>query len=328
MLDLTIAIPTYNGEKRLPLVLEKLRSQTETEGIAWEVLIVDNNSSDGTAIIVEQFRQNWPGEIPLRYVLENQQGAAFARQRAIRESKAELVGFLDDDNIPESNWVWQAVRFAREHPQAGAYGSQIHGIFEAEPPPNFDRIKPFFAITQRGNQPLPYPPYRNLLPPSAGLVVRRQAWIECVPQQSILSGRVPGSMLTGEDLEVLSYIHRQSAWEIWYNPHMQIAHKIPPHRLQAEYLIPFMRGIGLSRYVTRLVGVNPLVKPFAVAAYWVNDLRKMSVHAFKHGFRWHQDLVAACQMELLIGSLTSPFYFWNLLGSKSVQPRLKGKHEF
>jgi glycosyltransferase involved in cell wall biosynthesis len=325
MLDLTIAIPTYNGEKRLPPVLEKLRSQTGTEGIAWEVLVVDNNSSDGTATIVEQFRQAWPAEVPLRYLVEQQQGAAFARQRAVRESKAELVGFLDDDNIPERDWALQAVRFARVYPQAGAYGSQIHGIFEGELPPNFEQIKPFFAITQRGNQPLPYPPYRNLLPPSAGLVVRRQAWMEYVPKQSILSGRVPGSMVTGEDLETLSYIHRQSAWEIWYNPHMQITHKIPPHRLQAKYLMPFMRGIGLSRYITRLVGINPMLKPLAVAAYWVNDLRKMFVHAFKHGFRWNQDLVAACQMELLIGSLKSPFYFWNLMGTKSIQPRLKGK---
>ncbi|WP_017305701.1 hormogonium polysaccharide biosynthesis glycosyltransferase HpsE [Spirulina subsalsa] len=310
MIDLTVVIPTYNGEKRLPDVLEKLRSQVSTEGLSWEVLVVDNNSSDGTAAVVQQFQKNWSQQIPLRYILETKQGAAFARQRSVRESQAELIGFLDDDNIPELDWVKQAVQFAREHPQAGAYGSQIHGCFKQEPPPNFSRIQSFFAIIEWGDEPIRYNPQNNLVPPSAGLVVRRKVWLQFVPENCILSGRIQGSMLTGEDLEALSYIHHLSNWEIWYNPAMQIDHKIPPKRLEAEYLIPFFRGIGLSRYVTRMVGVKPILRPFLTTAYWVNDSRKLLLHVFRYGLSV-QDKIAACERALLIGSLNSFCYLWS-----------------
>ncbi|MCG5059357.1 MAG: hormogonium polysaccharide biosynthesis glycosyltransferase HpsE [Limnoraphis sp. WC205] len=309
MLDFTIAIPTYNGAKRLPQVLDKLRSQTDVEQISWEVIVVDNNSTDNTAEIVQQYQQNWLLNVPLRYCFEPQQGAAFARKRGIQESVAPLTGFLDDDNIPALNWVAAACKFAHEHPKAGAYGSQIHGDFEVEPPANFERIKAFLAITERGSEPLFYNPKVKLLPPSAGLVVRREVWLSSVPDQCILSGRVPGSMLTGEDLEVLSYI-QQSGWEIWYNPQMQINHQIPRHRLEREYLIPFMRGIGLSRYVTRMVGVKPGIRPILSLAYMINDLRKIALHLIKHGQVVKTDLVAACEMELFISSLKSPFYLW------------------
>ncbi|MBD2712112.1 hormogonium polysaccharide biosynthesis glycosyltransferase HpsE [Limnospira platensis] len=309
MIQLTVAIPTYNGENRLPEVLEQLRCQRGTESIRWEVMVVDNNSSDGTAAVVQQFQKDWPKEVPLRYVLETQQGAAFARKRSVSESQAELIGFLDDDNIPELNWVAEAVRFSQENPKAGAYGSQIHAIFEVEPPPNFNRIKPFLAITELGKNPRLYNARKNLLPPSAGLVIRREVWSEFVPEQCILSGRVEGSMLTGEDLEALSYIQRKSDWEIWYNPQMQVDHKIPRKRLDIEYLIPFFRGIGLSRYVTRTAGVKPILKPVLTTAYFANDLRKLLLHVLRYGVS-AQDDIAACERALLMGSLNSFFYLW------------------
>ncbi len=309
MVDFTIAIPTYNGAQRLPQVLDKLRSQTDVEEINWEVIVVDNNSSDNTAEIVKEYQQNWLLNVPLRYCFEPEQGAAFARKRGMKESVSPLVGFLDDDNIPAPHWVAAACKFAQEHPQAGAFGSQIHGVFEVEPPPNFERIKAFLAITERGSEPLLYNPKVKLLPPSAGLVVRRDVWLSSVPQQCILTGRVPGSMLTSEDLEVLSHI-QQSGWEIWYNPQMQINHQIPQHRLEAEYLIPFMRGIGLSRYVTRMIGTKPALRPFLSLAYMINDLRKIALHFIKYGNVVKTDLVAACEMELFISSFKSPFYLW------------------
>ena len=309
MVDITIAIPTYNGATRLPAVLEKLRSQTGTEQINWEILIIDNNSTDNTAELVKNYQQNWLDIVPLKYCLETEQGAAFARKRAIKESESLLIGFLDDDTLPALDWVEKAYNFAKEHPQAGAFGSQIHGVYEVEPPPNFERIKAFLAITERGEQPLLYSPKNKLLPPSAGLVVRRDAWLNCVPHHCILTGRVQGSMLTSEDLEVLSYI-QQSEWEIWYNPSMEIDHQIPKNRLEKDYLISLIRGIGFSRYVTRMIGVKPMMKPILTAAYLINDLRKILLHLLKYGNQIRTDLVPIVELELLTSSLLSPFYLW------------------
>lgn len=306
--DLTVVICTYNGAKRFPEVLEALKVQINTEEFSWEILVVDNNSTDNTPQILQDYQAKWDGIAPLRYCLEPKQGAAHARHRAVKDVISPLIGFLDDDNIPASNWVSAAYKFAQEHPQAGALGSYIQGKFEIEPPPNFKRLMPFLAITQRGSKPLLYPPDKNLLPPSAGLVVRTQAWQESVPEQCILSGRTPGSMLTGEDIEALSYIQMKD-WEIWYNPAMQIVHKIPRRRLEPEYLIPFFRGIGLSRYVTRMVRVKPILRPFFTGAYFVSDLRKLIQHILRYGID-QNDAIATCERELLVGSLTSFFFLW------------------
>jgi hypothetical protein len=199
--------------------------------------------------------------------------------------------------------------FAQKYPQAGAYGSQIHPDWEVEPLENFNRISPFLAITERGNKPLFYDPRKKLLPPSAGLVVRRQAWLESVPEQQILVGRIKGNMLAGEDMEILSYIQK-FGWEIWYNPEMEVYHKIPKFRLQKEYLIPFFQGIGLSRYVTRMVNTKSCYRPLLFIGYMLNDIRKIIFHLLKYGHKIQTDLVANCEMQLFLSSLISPFYLW------------------
>lgn len=307
--DFTVVIPTYNGASRLPKLLELLRNQINTENISWEIIVVDNNSTDDTAKVINSYQENWQHPYPLKYCLETKQGAAYARKQGVEEAKGKLIGFLDDDNYPISNWLIKAYTFAQQHPKAGAYGSQIHPDWEVEPPPNFQRIAPFLAITERGNLPLLYNPEKKLLPPSAGLVVRKQVWLESVPSKPILTGRVTGNMLTGEDLEMLSYIQK-AGWEVWYNPEMEIYHKIPRTRLQKEYLIPFFRGIGLSRYVTRMMNTKSWVKPAALLAYSMNDLRKIILHLFKYRMQLKTDLVAACEMQLFWSSFISPFYLW------------------
>ncbi len=323
--DFTVAIPTYNGASRLPELLDKLRNQIDTESFAWEIIVVDNNSKDNTAVVVRNFQDSWECSYPLKYYFEPEQGAAYARKRAIEESKSQLIGFLDDDNYPESNWVAKAYDFAQRYPHAGAYGSQIHPDWEVEPPDNFHRIAPFLAITERGNLPLLYKPQNKLLPPSAGLVIRRQAWLESVPEKTILTGRANGNMLTSEDLEMLAYIQK-SGWEIWYNPEMELYHKIPYQRLQREYLIPFFRGIGLSRYVTRTINIKSWTIALFLLAYAINDLRKIFFHLLKHGFTIKHDLVAACEMQLFMSSFFSPFYIW-YRGINSVFKKHKYFHK-
>lgn len=183
--DFTVAIPTYNGEKRLPEVLEPLREciahgerSHSVENFRWEIIVIDNNSTDNTAKVVKDCQATWPSDYPLKYCFEAQQGAGFARKRAMEEAKGELIGFLDDDNLPTSNWVEAAYTFGLAHPQAGAYGSQIHGLFEIPPPENLQSLLPYLAIVERGSEPLLYERHKKLLPPSARgwLCVSKLGW--------------------------------------------------------------------------------------------------------------------------------------------------------
>jgi hypothetical protein len=91
---------------------------------------------------------------------------------------------------------------------------------------------------------------------------------------------------------------------------MHITHKIPSYRLQKSYLLGFMRGIGLSRYITRTAGIKGVKKYVLIVAYLVNDLRRVMVHIIKYTTKVKTDLIAACEMELYISSLMSLFFLW------------------
>lgn len=306
-LDFTVAICTYNGEHRLPAVLECLRWQLNTSQIAWEVIVVDNNSTDQTAEVVRAYQAIWPDGFPLRYLTESRQGAGYARHTAVRAARSPLIGFLDDDNLPAMTWVTGAYRFGQAYPQVGVYGSRIQGEFETTPPPNFERIAALLALTERGAEPKIYQPEKKVLPPGAGMVVRRQAWLDHVPPQPVLTGRDGKSMLTGEDLESILHIQR-AGWEVWYNPHMRVFHRIPSQRLNRAYLKSLCRGIGYSRYRTRMLSVSPWQRPLMLLAYAANDVRKILRHLLKYRSAVVQDDVAACEMTLYVSSLISPLF--------------------
>ncbi|MCD8485816.1 MAG: hormogonium polysaccharide biosynthesis glycosyltransferase HpsE [Desertifilum sp.] len=317
--DLSVAIPTYNGADRLPKLLEKLRSQFNTDSFSWEIIIIDNNSTDSTAALIQAIQQNWNFPYPLRYCFEAEQGLAFARNRGITEAQGELVAFLDDDNHPDPDWVAQAYQFAQNHPQAGAFGGQIHGEFAISPPANFKRIESFLAIRERGSEPHLYQPQNLSLPPGAALVVRRQVWLDNVPKRLHLVGRIQGSMLAGEDYEALLYIHR-AGWEIWYNPAMHTYHQIPPHRLEKSYLVSLIRGSSLCLCYLRMLNAKHWQKPLIFLRMILGSSKRILQHWLKSCRYPQTDLVATCEWEFLQSSLLSPFYYMLNLFPKKAEP--------
>jgi glycosyltransferase involved in cell wall biosynthesis len=299
--DFTVAIPTYNGADRIPKVLDCLRSQLNPDALSFEVIVVDNNSTDSTAGVVKTYQANWPSEYPLRYCFEPKQGLAYARQRAVEEAKGTFVGFLDDDTLPASDWVAASFAFGQAHQTAGAFGGQVHGQFEVEPPPNFERIESFFAIKKRGSNPNRYEPEKLSLPAGAGLVVRRDAWLASVPAQLVRTGR------GGNDFEISLHLHRKG-WEIWYCPTMHIYHHIPRERLERAALLKLIRTAGLCICQLRMVGAKNSQKPIIIIKIILGNLRRVILHILKHGSKVKTDLVAECELAFFLSSLVSPFY--------------------
>lgn len=316
-MDISIIIPTYNGENRLPAVLDHLKVQTGVDSITWEVVIVDNNSNDKTEQVVQKYQAEWNLAVPLRYIIEPQQGSGYARQCGINQVSGELLGFLDDDNWPAKDWVAQAISFGRNHPNVGAFGSEIIGEFEVKPPPDWQPILRYLALVQRGSSPHCYSPKTNGLPPSAGLVVRRQAWLDAVPKQLLLVGRVGKQLLCGEDWESEIYLYR-AGWEVWHNPAMKIQHWIPRGRLEWSYLRRNIFGVGLCRYQIRMLLLPPWQRPGMTLAYGLSDSIKLIKHLFQHGRNIQTEVVANCQWMLLWGTLISPIFLLKLRATQSA----------
>ena len=322
-IDLTVAIPTYNGSNRLPAVLNRLLAQVDTTSLTWEVIVADNNSRDDTVAVVRQYQQQWPQRTPLRYAFVAEQGAAFARQRAVAIARGRIVAFLDDDNVPAVDWVSNVHRFAVANPEAGAFGSQIHGDFETPLPKDLKHFACFLAIVERGLKPRLYEPEKKILPPGAGLAVRRSAWLQHVPKRLFLNHKGKKAGLASEDLEAVLHIQK-AGWEIWYNPEMVVYHRIPSARLQASYLRSLLRCVGLSRFYIRMLGIKEWQRPFAIPAYIANDIRRLALHYLQEGLN-SKALSAAtsCKREYLHSSARSPFFLVKKAAQSQVENYLE-----
>src|SRR5271154_5729585 len=92
---ISVIICTYNRSHSLGKTIESVASESLTPSLGWEILVVDNNSKDKTRQVVEGFMFRYPEQI--RYIFEPKQGISYARNAGIKESRGEILAFIDDD---------------------------------------------------------------------------------------------------------------------------------------------------------------------------------------------------------------------------------------
>ena len=130
-MDVSVIICTYNRCDSLRQTLESLCQVDIPPGVRWELLLIDNNSTDATAQVCESFS----GRLPLRYVFEGQQGVSYARNRGIAEAAAPLLFFSDDDVTMDKGWFVNLWNATEHHPEIGIFGGRIIGVWENGAPP-------------------------------------------------------------------------------------------------------------------------------------------------------------------------------------------------
>jgi glycosyltransferase involved in cell wall biosynthesis len=106
----SVIIPAYNSERYIRAALDSVLAQTDVD---YEVIVVDDGSSDGTDATVRQVGG------PVHYIRQSNQGPAAARNTGITASKGELICFLDADDVWLSGKLQTQVAFMREHPEVG-----------------------------------------------------------------------------------------------------------------------------------------------------------------------------------------------------------------
>jgi glycosyltransferase involved in cell wall biosynthesis len=270
----TIAVCCLNSARRLPATLSHLVKQRVPADIHWEVLVIDNGSSDNTADVA---RNGWPVEAsaPLRVIEEPRAGLSHARARAFREARYAFVSFVDDDNWVCEDWVALAAKTMAEHPGVAICGGLSEPVFDAPPPPWFEQFSASFAIgaqaETRGECQLLW---------GAGMTVRKAAWEQLSRSGflPVLAGRQGGRLTAGEDSE-LCLAMRLAGWKLWYEPDLKFRHYIPPERIQWDHLRKLYRGFGAARVYL------PLYKGWPEDSAWTLTARKTWLSRFEFVLR-------------------------------------------
>jgi len=135
-LDLTIVICTHNRARLLEGALESLEEQS-LEGDRFEVIVVDNASTDDTGQVVSLHAER--GKIDLRYVKEPELGLDAARNRGIREARGGIVAFLDDDARARYDWAAAILEGFRLH-DAPILGGRVDLVWEIPRPSWFSDV--------------------------------------------------------------------------------------------------------------------------------------------------------------------------------------------
>src|SRR6516225_5986344 len=245
MQGISVVICCYNSAARLPTALAYLIKQ-EPPSTPWEVLVVDNGSTDGTTEVADSCWQNGPA--PLRIVKESRVGLRYARERSLAEAKYSFLGFVDDDNWVAQDWVRTACEIMSLDPTIGAVGSIRTPTCEVAPPAWFHEYhSPYAVLTDCELEHVQRPPEYLA---GAGLCVRKAAWQKLIQMghEFQLTGRKGKKLQGGEDAE-LTMALRLSGWNLRSDPRLRLQHFMPCQRLQWSYLRRLLRNYGVSHVI-------------------------------------------------------------------------------
>jgi len=244
----SVVICCYNSAKLLPATLEHLSRQKTRKYVDWEVVIVNNASTDNTSEVAATEWKKYPdckGSLKIAY--QPIPGLAAAREKGIEESKYEYIVFCDDDNWLDENFVQNVVRLMRSNSDIAIAGAETQEVCEVDPPEWFHKWKNWsYAVGEQFERPGDITWSRGFVW-GAGMVLRREALEKLYGDgfKSLLTDRKGKELASGGDTEIC-YAMRLAGWRIWYDPELKLKHYMTAPRLKWEYFLKLWKGFGVS----------------------------------------------------------------------------------
>lgn len=240
---ITIVICTYNRAGYLSDTLSDIAAQT-ADNDQFELIVINNNSSDHTEEVCDRFRQTNPG-IRFQSIFEPRQGLSFARNRAINESDTPTLLFIDDDVKIPPNFVDNALEYSLARQHTLCAGGRIHVSFEEEErEPNWipSELMPMFGLHDLGDEDKMYP--SSNFPRGGNMMIRKSVFNAFGMFDTDL-GRTGTTLLGSEEKAFFERI-RKNGIQMRYWAGMALTHRIGSNRLSVSYLENQSIGIGKS----------------------------------------------------------------------------------
>ena len=319
MMDVTVAICTWNRADSLGRTLTSLRAMRVPPDVEWELVVVNNNCTDHTDRVIAEHTR-W---LPLRGVSEPNQGLSNARNRALMEARGELILYTDDDMDVDPGWLAAYVDAARHWPKAAFFGGSIEPRFETEPPRwitrNLKRLRTVYGIQRHGTE---VRPFRCNEEPCGGNMAFRTAILDKQCFQPTL-GCTGAQLGDGEESDVVRRLKKAGYRGAWVGT-ARVTQFIPKERLTRNYI--WERFCSQGRARVRIRGRSQYrllwgVPRYAIRKYIENRLKSWVLSPLKSD-RWlnafataakvrgileeHRNVYRATRAAARAGGLTSP----------------------
>ena len=301
-IGVSVVIICFNGEKRIVPTLEHLSTQKNVN-FGWDILIIDNNSSDNTSSTAKNFWQKHSGICPLRVIKESKSGAMYARKCGMINSNYRYMLFCDDDNWLSDHYVKTAFDRIRSDEKIAAIGG--HGIltFEHnfEKPDWISRYSGKFGAGPQGRQDGDITDYKGSIY-TAGAILDR-VWLSKLYScgfKPLLPGRDGVSLVAGEDTE-LTYGLKKIGGRLHYYSDLKFQHFMPSARMNWNYLLKLSKAMEIGNYLLQPYKKQKPDNVFLTILFSLYLIAKYFLKSIFHGFKEGDD--NQVYMNMFIGRL-------------------------
>ena len=222
--QVTIVVCTFNRADPLREAVASLRALQTGGRFTYEVLIVDNASTDHTPQVAADLSA--AAGAPVRRIVESRKGVASARNRGVREARGEWIAFFDDDQLADPRWLAELLDLA-ERKSLRCTGGAVHLRLPGGCRRDLAGMCRVLLGETRG-MPREMPYNRRQAPGAGNLLLHKTVFDEVgLFDESLTSG--------GEDTDLFRRI-RAARIDAWYTPAAIVHHIIPAQRLESRQL--------------------------------------------------------------------------------------------
>ena len=276
MMKLSVIICTYNRDKYIYNVLKSI-AEDDFLPEKFEIILVNNNSTDNTESECKRFRSDFP-QPEFHYFVETNQGLSYARNRGIKEAAGEILIYVDDDAVVQKGYLQAYYAFFEQHLQAMAAGGPIIPVYETQKPKWMSHftLPMMTGYLYKGDRVLEFK--GGEYPIGANTAFRKSVF-EKVGLFNVDLGRKGGNLMGAEEKDIFDKM-RSLGMKYYYLPGAILHHIIAETRLTDDHFNRLTYSIGKSermrtkaisqwKYTKRIIseGVKWVVSVFLCIGY-------------------------------------------------------------
>lgn len=231
-MKITVILCTYNRCQSLATALESLAALQLPESVAWEVLVVDNNSNDQTRPVIEAYCRKYPGRF--QYLFEARPGKSHALNAGIRQAGGDILAFVDDDVTVEPEWLQRLTSSLNNGKWVGSGGRVLPE--KKFSPPRWMSTEGRYALAPLAvfdlgleAKPLDESPF------GTNMAFQKRMFEKYGDFRTDLGPR-PGSEIRNEDTEFGRRL-LEAGERLRYEPDAVVYHSVPQKRIQKDYFL-------------------------------------------------------------------------------------------